>query len=502
LVALKKPTVVLLLLLTGCAGSKPGGSAASQSPGASLGGEEAGAAPSVALRLPARGGPVRLYRLPSLEPADWVSSGPAARPSTAIAMDAAGNRLLYRDRTGAIDAFDLVASQQQSLTPRGRWFAALTTDTLLAVSDKGEVVESEPWATQPWPTAVGGDVLDAFAGIGSRLLVIRHDSLALATREAGVSQEVPAPTSTVRTASRNGDAVAYVTDSGVVVLEERDQWRPWFVRLTGGPVDVAFSPSGHQLYVALHEKSELGVVDRFLRKERPAIPLPGPAGGLRMDPWGRAVLVRPYFGGDASQTWVVGIATGRLTGRIGTRWASDLPAVSQDGVLLTREESAVVARDIHSLDSLGAVAGGAPDLWFVGRWRPVSPGASARQQARAAQVPAPSPAPQVPAPRRRDTTAVSRPAAPPPPAAAPRQAPRATAFWIQFAVLQNESRARDFADQLTVEGHAAVVANPAQPGEGWRILLGPYPTHASADSAARLVGRPYWVTVRGPTSSR
>jgi len=533
--ALKKLAAALLLLMTGCAGGSPRRTGADEPPGQSPA-ESLRVSPSMALRLPAGGGAVRAYPLPQLGLVAWVSGGVVSPVRAAIAMDAPGNRLLYRDRAGAVVAFDLVGSHEQAITPRGRWFTAIATDTLLAVSNQGDVIESEPWGSHPWPSALGGGVIDAFAALGSRLLLVRRDSVALATREAGTALAVPAPATPIHAVSRNGDALAFGTDSGVVVLEDRDQWRSWFLRLVGSPTDVAFSPSGHEIFVALQAKSELGVVDRFTHRERPAIPLPGPAAELRMDPWGRAVLVRPLEPSRRGETWVVGLASGRLLGRLYTTWASDLPTVSPDGTLLYRDGTAVVARDIRSLDSLGAVAGGAADVWFVSRWRPTAGVAAAQEAARRTDsaarasgaerpraprepglaaagiaaaprvarplapgaTPVPTPPVRPPTPAAGTATPANRSVVPAARAPAAPPAPHGATSWIQLGVFQIESRARGFADELARDGHAALVVPPATDGAGWRVLVGPFPSRPAADSAARLLGRPYFITGRGP----
>src|SRR5512142_2325674 len=142
--ALKKPTVALLLLLTGCAGGSPRRAPVDEPPPGrpAMPVEGLRASPSVALRLAANGGPVRAYPLPELSSATWVSAGAAGPVRAAIAMDAPGNRVLYRDRAGEVMAFDLIAAHERPITPRGHWLTALASDTLLAVSDKGAVIES------------------------------------------------------------------------------------------------------------------------------------------------------------------------------------------------------------------------------------------------------------------------------------------------------------------------------------------------------------------------
>src|SRR3989442_8342046 len=50
------------------------------------------------------------------------------------------------------------------------------------------------------------------------------------------------------------------------------------------------------------------------------------------------------------------------------------------------------------------------------------------------------------------------------------------------------------AQQLPRGGPAAKVLSP-QPGsdEGYRVVLGPYPTRAQAEGIGRKLGRPFWI---------
>jgi len=510
--ALKTSAALLLLLATACSG-RESGSAAGNEPPARSAPEPARNLPAVAVRLPARGGALRAYRLPGLASENWEAGGRIAPVRAVIGVDVPGRRLLYRDSSGAVDAYDLVASLQKTVAPKGRLTALASDGTFLVITPDGGVTESQPWGSQRWASTVGGGVRAAFVGIGTQLIVIRRDTLALLSREAGPPLTAGVPDVAAIAASRDGDAVAFATDSGIVVVEDRDQWKPWYVHLTGTPVAVAFASSGYRLYVALHAKSELAVIDRFLRKERPAIPLPGPAADLRLDPWGRAVMVRPA--GTSEDTWVVAVATGRLIGHLTTRWASDLPTVSEGGVLLDREGQAVVARDVRTLDSLGAVADGAGDFWFVGHWKPASAAVAMRQARLDTMTPAPAPRQRAAAPAV--TAAPPRapaggPLAPAPVAAQPQRAAAAppaipsaaeppAAVWVQVSASQNERLARDLAAELSHAGYPARVANPASPAEAWRVLVGPFANRASADSVARSMGRPYWITARGPAEA-
>jgi cell division septation protein DedD len=68
---------------------------------------------------------------------------------------------------------------------------------------------------------------------------------------------------------------------------------------------------------------------------------------------------------------------------------------------------------------------------------------------------------------------------------------------VQVSVSQNEKASRDLAAELTKSGHAAQVIGPRSPGEGWRVVVGPYPSRSAADSAGRLLGRPYYILEPG-----
>jgi hypothetical protein len=488
----------LLLLLAACARSgdrdTPQGSAAHDASA-----DGSGQAPVVALRLPGDGGAVRAYALPGLTPLNWTIAGRSSPARGAIGMDVAGRRLLFRDTVGAIAAFDLVAQHERPVAPRGALAAMGADGVLLAVDRRGAVVESQPWGTRAWPDTLGGSVREVFAAPGPRLLLVRGsaaESLVVVSRDGGVSFAAATPAAADRTASRDGDAVAFATDSGVVVLEDRESRVPWFIRLSGTPRAVAFSPSGHRIYVGLRSRDELAVIDRFSREEHGSIPLPGPAAALRGDPWGRVLFVRPADSALAlEETWVVGLAAGRLLGRLATEWDSDLPTVSPGGVVLTREGDAVVARDVHTMDSLGAVADGAADYWFVGAWAPSGTAAAARQQARVAEAaPPPRQAAALPVPAaapdpKSVPAATARPA--PPPAAAPSRR-----LWVQVSVSQSEAASRDLAARLVAARHPAQVVPPRGEGDGWRVVVGPFATRDEAETEGRSLGRPFFIVER------
>ena len=452
--------------------------------------------PVVALRLSGAGGGLRAYALPGLAELPWPMGGRTSPAGGTVGMDAAGQRLLYRDTSGAVTAFDLVAFHERTIAPRGSLASLGADGALLAVDRRGAVVESEPWGTRQWPDTLGAGVREIFAAPGARLLVLRAghgDSLLSITRNGGVSYAAAVPEAAERAASRDGDALALATDSGLVVLEDRELRAPWFVRLTGTPHAVVFSPSGHRIFVALRDRSELAVVDRYLHEERPAIPLPGPAGAIRPDPWGRALLVRPSGAERAGdETWVVGLARNRVVGSLATEWDTDLPTVSSTGVILSREGDAVVAHDVHTLNLLGEVADGAADFWFVGAWAPSGTAAAVRQQVRAADTAHSARA----EPARPARTAEPRPAPTPPPAAAPAESVNARRLWVQVSASQSESASRELVAVLQAARHPVQLVPPRSESDGWRVVVGPYATRGEAEAAGRALGRPFFIVER------
>lgn len=496
----KKP-LLLALLLAACAKSGSDGGDVSDD---TLHTTSVLAAQVVAFRVPVAGGALSIYSLPSLERTPGGAGSRLSGARSAVGVDLPGRRLLFLDSSGTISSFDLVSLRQKTVAPR-RVIATIGADgSLLAVDSSGAVTESQPWGSRTWPGTLGRGVRQVFAAPGPRLIAIRHtragDSLSVAGREAGIGEALAVPAATAQAASRDGDAIAFAVDSGILVYEARELSQPWFVRLESTPSAVVFSPSGHRLYVALKDRNELAVLDRFGRRMRETISLPGPATDIRPDPWGLALLVRSGTNGQDADIWVVGTARNTVVGTLNASWASDLPTAAEGGVVLSREGRAIVARDMRTLDSLGAIEGGAGDLWFAGRWIPASPVAAMRAAAAegrrptADSVQTPPPAPLAPAASRPPPTAANQPApvaTVEKPATPPAGRPN---FWIQLTSTRSESAARALVAEL--RSPYTQVVPPKTEDDTWRVMVGPFFTRESADSAGRSIGRPYWVVDR------
>jgi hypothetical protein len=150
-----------------------------------------------------------------------------------------------------------------------------------------------------------------------------------------------------------------------------------------------------------------------------------------------------------------------------------------------------VARDVHSLDSLGAVADGARDYWFVGAWAPAGAAAALRQQARTAgPAPAPHAAAPVPAPPREAPAAE-------PKGLRPTPAVDTTArLWVQVSASQSEAASRALVAELSSTHKLVQLVPPRAEGDGWRVVLGPFGTRDEAEAAGRALGRPFFIVER------
>jgi len=67
------------------------------------------------------------------------------------------------------------------------------------------------------------------------------------------------------------------------------------------------------------------------------------------------------------------------------------------------------------------------------------------------------------------------------------------ALYVQVSVSQNQDWSQRLAQELGRAGLPAKVLAPATTDEGYRVVLGPYPTREVAEGIGRKLGRPYWI---------
>jgi len=416
----------------------------------------------VAIRLPAQGGPPRLYRLPRLTEVTGALRGRLPPVAQVVGLDPESEFLFVATAKQELLALDLGSGRVDTVAT-GIVQAALGPDgTLYAVDAKRKVISLSRRTRFAWPHPLAGLPRDVFGSTDQRLVAVIPESppqlLTAAADQPPAVRQIAAGSDVA--ATRWGDLVAVASDSGVALYDPLGRRNPTFVRLVDRPRALAFSPSGHRIYVARRAALGLAVIDRFERREVDGVALPGPATTLRLDPFGRWLLARPTLGDSA---WIVDLPIKRHTGAVGTTWQADLPAVSPDGVLLFRSGEDLVAMRPDSLTETGRVKGGGADVWVLSTWLPQ--GSAPASQAGGGAL-------------ATDAGGEGGTEGP---------------LYVQVSTSQNPEWSGRLADDLARAGLAARVLPPQSPDDGYRVVLGPYSTRAQAEAIGRKLGRPFWI---------
>jgi hypothetical protein len=407
--------------------------------------------------VPAKGGAPVVYRLPALQEMAGVLRGRLPPVASVVGLDPESELLFTLTAKGEALSYDLESGRVDTVAT-GVEQAALGPDgTLFTVDTKKRVVSLERRVRFAWPQPLAAMPRLLFGASDGRLIaIVTQDQPKVIT---AASDQPPAVRDLLLsgdvTITRWGELLAVASDSGVTLVDPFARRAPAFVPLADHPRALAFSPAGHRLYVARRTNPGLAVIDRFERKEIDGVALPLPAANLRLDSFGRWLLARPAAG---DSVWIVDLPIKRLVGAVATGWSGDLPDVAPDGVLLVRAGTDVAALQPDSLREAGRVAGGAADLWVLTTWLPRG---SLRALADQGTTPA------------GDTTG--------------------GAMYVQVSVSQNQEWSTEMAQQLTHAGLAARVLPPAHPDDGYRVVLGPYPSREQAEAIGRKLGRPFWI---------
>ena len=293
-----------------------------------------------------------------------------------------------------------------------------------------------------------------------------------------------------------GDRVYFTVDSGLVGIKVKDLSPVGAIKLANRVSALAPTPSGDRLYVAMVGDSGLSVVDRYTESAGTSIELPQPPSELRMDALGRYLLARIP---KADSAWVIAIGDNRLVGAVATRWETDLPAVTPDGMLALLGGKDVSFVDAEKLKVKSTVTGGAKDFWYFFAWdgfrprpqgldQPVTfPSDSAQRDSLSASS-TPSGTGTPPPPVVRDTTRAPATAVTP-----------QTGFTVSFAALLSEEKAQQIASTIKVNGNAAHVVSTTTAGSPiFRVVMGPYPTRDEANKIGRAAKHEYWIYEGSP----
>jgi len=421
--------------------------------------------PSSLLRLPAAGGKATLHHLPDLRRWDWEAADTLPPLQAALGADLASGLVYLVSRKGEVVSFDLQTARTRRDRFPGGSSATLGPDgTLYTVNDSLVVTQYLRRTPRRFPSRLPARPRDLFGGRSSSLVAISTGGASeltlLRPGEETVTASLPSGDAT---ATLWGDLVAVAADSSVLIMDPRAPDRSTEIRISGHARAVVFSPSGHRFYVARRE-GPLQVFNRFSGERIGDIDLPGPAGALRMDPFGRWLMVHPA-GQDS--VWLVNLAANRVAGSFATEWSQDIPAITNQEVLILRAGGGLTAHDLArpGFPRSGALAGAGRDIWLPLEWAPAS--------------------------ERPDLQEVA--ATEPATGGEGASSGGAEGVFLQVSSSQNPEWSRQLARQLEQQGLSARVVNPRTEEEGYRVVLGPFPTREIAESAGRRLGRPFFV---------
>ncbi len=395
-----------------------------------------------------------MYRLPSMVEVPTAIRGKLPPVTRVIGLDTEAEFLYVTTATK-----DTTAKKKKDARAKKDTTATTPKSDVLALDLGSARVDTVASGIEQQP--LPGVPLQMFGAADQRLVVADPPALVTAAADQPPTSR-PLPAGSDVAATRWGDLVAVAADSGVVLMDPLGRREAGFVPLADHPRALVFSPSGHRIYVARRTEPGLAAIDRYDREEIDGIALPLPAATIRLDPLGRWLLAKPAAG---DSVFVVDLPVKRLVGTLASAWRTDLPAVAPDGALLVRQGDDVVAYRPDSLAATGRVKGGGADLWMLTEWRPRGAYRGAFGDAGG----------------QADQGAASDTAGPEGP------------MYVQVSTSQNEAWSSEMAQQLTRAGLAARVLQPKNPDDGYRVVLGPYPTRAQAEGIGRKLGRPFWI---------
>lgn len=466
----------------------------------------------IVLRVSQGGGLVTAVSYPGLDSVVWRSSFRVPPLARALGYDPEDGYLTAVDTSGRPVRLDLrLGAVAIPGSAGGQAHATADGGTLFAINVEGEVARYTPIGDR-WSLAVAAEAIVPLRD-GSLLLAQRNEAQQLQLRRVrppdtvvvdSMPVAVPAAAGTVHGVAL-GDRVFLSAGSHLLSLRTREFAQDVEVDL-GSPIRAFVpSPSGDRVFVIAEERNAVSVVDRFAGKVSSRIELPGAPRALRVDPLGRALLVR----GDDDVVWVIDVGTAELVGAVRSAWRGDLPLVLPDGVLALVHGDTVALTSSIDLGLVRALPEGAKDFWYAMRWNGFRPRATgldepvrfraSGENARSEGAPALRAAvddDSLGAPVSSDSSPVARDTAAGTVVAAPR---RAAVFTVQLAAVLTEPLAQQAATGIEVEGRRPRITTSVRDGRTlYRVVLGPYPSRDEAERVGKATGRTYWVFEGAP----
>ena len=448
------------------------------------------------LRVPRTGGVARVTAYPNIDSTVWTATDAAPGLDRVLAFDPDAGLIAAVDARGLPAWIDLRVGSV-ALPHRGalRDISSIDGSSIFGVGSDGAVLRFTPtgtWVFKPpaparavFPMSGGTVVVLGGARGMARLWRMRPpatnilDSLSVPESLTGTGAGAPL-----------ADRVYVATSSQTLLgVRARRLAVTKSIEFDHPISNIAATPSGDRFYVITDSSSRVNVVDQYQDRVSGTIDLAGRPRELRVDPFGRFLLVRAARGDDV---WVIGIGTDKVVGTIHSQWRGDVPFVAPDGAIAVSENRDVVFLDPSTFRETRRASGGASEFWYPFIWNGLRARSAALDQP--VEFPSDSPATvQPPAPPpRRDTVVAPAPSA---------QRPDSTkgGFTVSFAALLTEAGAREQAAKIVVEGHAARVVTSTTSGVAvYRVVLGPYMTRDEADRVGRASGLSYYIIAGTP----
>ncbi len=474
---------------------------------------------AILVRMPKDGGVARAYRW-GKDSSLWSSAARSPALDRILAFDTEDGALAYIDVKGVPGRLDLrVGNAGTAARTALVSLASVDGWAIYGLTPKREVSRLTPsgtWTFAPdrlprelIPLVDGSLVLLSDDGDRSQLKRLRPP-------EPRVTDTASVPHAELIVRTDLGDRLYFAGDSGLAGIRVRDFARTKTIKLNAPVADVAPTPSGDRLFVALKGKKKVTVVDRYAESVDRTIDLPDAPTALRMDPDGQYLLARSANGDSVR---IIAIGTSRLIGTVRSAWRADLPLVAPDGGLALAQDNDVVIVDSETRRERNRYLAGAADLWTLIRWNGFRPRAAGLDQpvrfandvgdsaatqriidsslvahVGAAADASPTVFAATPAPKTN--------AAPSGGVATPSTSPASLgkAVWtLSFAALLNEQRAKTMAFSIRVDGKPVRVVPGTRDGTTiYRIVYGPFDTRDDAEKAGKRSGLPYWVYEGAP----
>lgn len=437
------------------------------------------------LRVPRSGGIARVTRYPDIDSTIWTATDAAPAIERVLAFDPDAGLIAASDSRGRPLWIDL-REGGVTLPIKGPLsdMTSIEGSAIYGVGADGAVVRCTPsgnWTYTPpqparavFPQSNGGLLVLAGRGESSMLWRMRPPgNRLLDTLNAGkVSHAVSAPFGGRLYLADNR------TMTGVAAQTLNESSTIKFDRSISA---IAATPSGDRFYVISDSSPTLYVVDRYRDRIAARVGLPGDPRDLRVDPFGRYLLIRPSKG---DSVWIVGIGSDRVLGTIRSRWLADVPFVAPDGAIGAIEGRDLIFFDVATGRELQRVPDGASDFWYPFVWTGLRARAAALDQP--ARFPTDSDTTAAaPVTTRAETTAAHP---------TPAVDSAISGFTVSFAALLDEAKAREEASKIVVQGQTARVVTSVTSGTAiYRVVLGPFRTRAEADQVGRASGLSYIV---------